>query len=201
MVLGNVFHRFAWVILIRLPSNSPPPTPLIPLIAASWSWDPVGDVQCSLSVWRRWPYNPPTPVSRVPSQSNQRSFLRHCAEPPASRAPSLRTPLPPEPLIITCEGGLVIFLIILHFISIPPFKTQHENWLPQRSIFIIFPQAHKLSDFGAGWTSRAATSSGATSACAEAAEAEWGGCSLGWLNERRGKKRTLVILRTLKHVR
>lgn len=37
------------------------------------------------------------------------------------------SPLPLEPLIITCEGGLVIFLIILHFISIPPFKTQHEN--------------------------------------------------------------------------
>lgn len=46
-------------------------------------------------------------------------------------------PLPLEPLIITCEGELVIFLIILHFISIPPFKSQHENWLPQRSIFII----------------------------------------------------------------
>lgn len=69
-----------------------------------------------------------------------------------------RSPLPLEPLIITCEGGLVIFLIILHFISIPPFKTQHENWLPQRSIFIIYPRAHKLSDFGAGWTSRAGTS-------------------------------------------
>lgn len=58
--------------------------------------------------------------------------------------------LPLEPLIITCEGGLVIFLIILHFISIPPFKTQHENWLPQRSIFIISPRPINYLTLGQG---------------------------------------------------
>lgn len=69
-----------------------------------------------------------------------------------------QNPLPLEPLIITCEGGLVIFLIILHFISIPPFKTQHENWLPQRSIFIISSKAHKLSNILGAWVDEAGTS-------------------------------------------
>lgn len=61
-----------------------------------------------------------------------------------------QSPPPLEPLIITCEGGLVIFLIILHFISIPPFKTQHENWLPQRSIFIISPRPINYPTLGQG---------------------------------------------------
>lgn len=61
-----------------------------------------------------------------------------------------QSPLPLELLIITCEGGLVIFLIILHFISIPPFKTQHENWLPQRSIFIISLRPINYPTFGQG---------------------------------------------------
>lgn len=42
-------------------------------------------------------------------------------------ASSSEPPPPPESLIITCEGGLVIFLIIPHFISIPPFQTQREK--------------------------------------------------------------------------
>ena len=119
-----------------------------------------------------------------------------------------QSPLPLEPLIITCEGGLVIFLIILHFISIPPFKTQHENWLPQRSIFIIYPRAHKLSDFGAGWTSRAGTSrslsqrSAATSLqCVGDGGGGLNGAALFCSLQMGGKKSTLVILWTLKHVR
>lgn len=76
----------------------------------------------------------------VSSHSNQKVL------PPAL----WQSPLPLEPLIITCEGGLVIFLIILHFISIPPFKTQHENWLPQRSIFIISPKPINYPTLGQG---------------------------------------------------
>lgn len=61
-----------------------------------------------------------------------------------------QSPQPLDLLIITCEGGLVIFLIILHFISIPPFKTQHENWLPQRSISIISPRPINYPLLGQG---------------------------------------------------
>lgn len=115
--------------------------------------------------------------------------------------------LPLEPLIITCEGGLVIFLIILHFISIPPFKTQHENWLPQRSIFIIFPRPINYSTLGQGGRAmqaqadpfhRKVEQSHITAVC-WGSETEWG-CSFSrWKWE--GKKSTLVILWTLKHVR
>lgn len=51
--------------------------------------------------------------------------------------------------ITACKGGLVIFLFILHFISIPPFKTQHENWSPQGAIFNRV-RAHKFPNFEAG---------------------------------------------------
>lgn len=69
-----------------------------------------------------------------------------------------RKPPPLDPLFITCEGGLVIFLIILHFISILPFKTKHENWLPQRSIFIISLRPINYPTLGPGWTSCADSS-------------------------------------------
>lgn len=95
----------------------------------------------------RLPLTPLTPhVGRGPEVLSVKSK----ALPPAV----WRSPLPPEPLVATCEGGeLVIFLIILHFISIPPFKTQRENWLPQRFIFIISPRPINYPTFGAGWTS------------------------------------------------
>lgn len=47
-------------------------------------------------------------------------------------ASSSEPPLPPESLIITCEGGLVIFLIIPHFISIPPFQTEREKLIASK---------------------------------------------------------------------
>lgn len=103
----------------------------------------VTDLQGGLSVWQWW--NPSivhgcAGLSRVSSHSNQKVL------PPAL----WQSPLPQESLIITCEGGLVIFLIILHFISIPPFKTQHENWLPQRSIFIISHRPINYPTLGQG---------------------------------------------------
>ena len=194
-------------------THSPTPSPL-PLTTESAYDLPGGQahspqtvtechLQRSLSVWRGGRAVKPPHCAAVWTGPSVLS-VKSKALPPAL----WQSPLPLEPLIITCEGGLVIFLIILHFISIPPFKTQHENWLPQRSIFIIYPRAHKLSDFGAGWTSRAGTSrslsqrSAATSLqCVGDGGGGLNGAALFCSLQMGGKKSTLVILWTLKHVR
>lgn len=139
-------------------TRPPPPLsthlPPFPLTTVSAYDLPVGQAHKSSNSHRAWFATQPQCVAMVkPPHCAAVCWTRPGVLSVKSKAlpPALwQSPLPLEPLIITCEGGLVIFLIILHFISIPPFKTQHENWLPQRSIFIISPRPINYPTLGQG---------------------------------------------------
>lgn len=137
-------HHFScqlWVILTS--KQQIPPLPVTTVSAYDLAGGQAHSPQGGLSVWR-WVKSP---FCTAECWTRLGVLLvKSKALPPAL----WQSPLPLELLIITCEGGLVIFLIILHFISIPPFKTQHENWLPQRSIFIISFGPINYPTFGQG---------------------------------------------------
>lgn len=88
----------------------------------------------------------------------------------------------------------------LHFYP----TIQNATWelIASKIHLYNLPKAHKLSNFGAGWTSRAGTSRSLSVPhhCSVLGEQNWMGLLFCWLKTG-GKKSTLVILWTLKHVR